>query len=92
MSDRNARRSLQGIVLSDKMDKSVTVQVERMMKHAKYGKYIRRHAKYIAHDEENTAKPGDIVEIVATRPLSKTKRWRLGRVVEAAEVIDGGAS
>ena len=78
---RNDRRTLQGTVISEKMDKSITVRVERTFKHPKYGKYVRSHKKYIAHDEKNEAHEGDEVEIAATRPLSKTKRWRLVRVV-----------
>lgn len=86
---RNSRRTLQGTVISDGMDKSITVRVERITRHPKYGKFVRRHKKYMAHDEENTAKVGDVVEIAATRPLSKSKRWRLSNVVRSAE---GGQS
>ncbi len=87
---RSTRRSLQGVVLTDTMDKTVSVRVERVFKHPKYNKYIRRHKKYLVHDEENTAKVGDTVEIAECRPLSKTKRWRLMNVVARA-VDDGGA-
>lgn len=80
---RNSRRTLQGIVTSDKMSKTITVRVERTYKHPKYGKYVRRHKHYHAHDENSAAEVGDFVELVATRPLSKTKRWRLGRVITA---------
>lgn len=79
---RNRRRATQGVVVSDKMDKSITVLVERMYKHPKYKKYLRRHTKYHAHDQNNEALMGDRVEIVSCRPLSKLKRWRLVKVVE----------
>lgn len=80
-AERNARRSLQGTVVSTKMDKTITVRVERRFKHPKYGKYVRSHKKFMAHDEENKALEGDFVEIAATRPMSKQKRWRLVRVI-----------
>jgi small subunit ribosomal protein S17 len=82
--ERNNRRSLRGTVLSDKMAKSVVVSIVRTFKHAKYGKYMQRSKKYHAHDEDGLAKVGDLVEIVATRPLSKTKRWRVVSVVQRA--------
>ena len=95
---RNTRRTLTGRVTSDRMDKSITVLVERTFPHPKYGKIVRRHEKYHAHDEENVARVDDRVEITATRPLSKSKRWRLTRVMVASsgaglegdEVQDGG--
>ena len=68
------------------MDKTVTVQVYRVVKHPKYKKYVRRTSVFKAHDEQNTAKTGDTVRIVETRALSKTKRWKLAEVVEAAKV------
>ncbi|QDU68830.1 30S ribosomal protein S17 [Engelhardtia mirabilis] len=80
---RNRRRLLQGVVTSDKMDKSITVLVERRFAHPKYGKFVRSHKKYHAHDELNEAHVGDTVEVAATRPLSKTKRWRLVRILES---------
>lgn len=80
---RNRRRVLFGVVSSTKMEKSITVSVERRFRHAKYGKFVRRNDKYLAHDEESTAKVGDKVEIMATRPISKRKRWRLLRVLES---------
>ena len=89
---RPKRRTIQGIVSSDRMDKSITITVERRFKHAKYGKYIRRHSKVHAHDEQNDAHVGDTVEIMECRPLSKTKRWRLVRVIERASMVEGGAS
>lgn len=78
---RNARRTLVGVVTSDKLAKTITVRVERAFRHARYGKIVRRHKSYHAHDEDGTAQVGDSVEIAATRPLSKLKRWRLVRVV-----------
>lgn len=82
-TERNRRRVLQGVVSSAKMDKTITVKVERRFAHPKYGKFVRSHKKYHAHDESSTAAVGDTVEIMGTRPLSKLKRWRLVRVVEA---------
>lgn len=82
-AERNRRRVLQGVVSSAKMDKTITVQVERRFAHSKYGKFVRTHKKYHAHDETSEASVGDVVEIVSTRPLSKLKRWRLVRIVEA---------
>ena len=81
------KRTLVGKVVSDKMDKTVTVLVERQMKHPLYGKYIVRSKKYHAHDETNQYKEGDMVEIQESRPLSKTKAWTVSRLVEAARVI-----
>ncbi len=69
------KRILQGVVVSDKMDKSVVVKVERRVMHPVYKKYIKRSAKYTAHDENNLCKVGDIVQIIESRPLSKTKTW-----------------
>ncbi len=79
-----AARSLTGRVVSDKMDKSVTVLVERRVKHPVIGKVIRRSNKYHAHDENNEYREGDLVEIQETRPVSKTKSWRVARLVERA--------
>ena len=81
---RNARRVLQGTVTSSKGIKTISVSVERTYKHPKYGKYVRKRKKYLAHDENDQAGVGDTVEIVSTRPLSKLKRWRLVRIVEKA--------
>ncbi|AVF38598.1 30S ribosomal protein S17 [Pandoraea apista] len=81
------KRTLVGKVISDKMDKTVTVLVERQMKHPLYGKYIVRSKKYHAHDEANQYKEGDTVEIQESRPLSKTKAWTVSRLVEAARII-----
>ena len=88
---RNSRRVLRGTVSSDKMDKTITVVVERLLQHPKYLKYMRRNKKYHAHDETNEAKQGDVVEIIECRPTSKNKRWRLASVVERAVLTDGGA-
>ncbi|MBK7643468.1 MAG: 30S ribosomal protein S17 [Planctomycetes bacterium] len=81
---RNKRRMLEGVVTSDKMVKTVTVLVTRTYQHPKYKKFVREQSKYHAHDENEEAKPGDRVEIMACRPLSKSKRWRLVRVVAKA--------
>ena len=75
--------TVSGTVVSDRMDKTIVVKTERRVKHPRYGKYIRRYTTYYAHDELNEAKVGDKVELAFTRPLSKTKRWRLLRVVTA---------
>ncbi len=72
-----------GEVVSDKMQKTITVQIYRLIRHKKYGKFMRRSSVFKAHDEKNVAKTGDIVRIVHTRPLSKTKRWALKEVVQA---------
>ena len=82
---RNLRRTITGVVTSDKMEKSITVAVERKIMHTKYGKYLKKTKKYHAHDEANDAKVGDKVKIMETRPLSKLKRWRLVNVVERAK-------
>ncbi|MGJ4727800.1 30S ribosomal protein S17 [Luteimonas sp. SDU101] len=78
------QNTVQGRVVSDKMDKTVTVLVERNVKHALYGKYIRRSTKLHAHDAENSAKEGDIVRLVEVAPISKTKNWRVVEIVARA--------
>ncbi|MCO8087418.1 30S ribosomal protein S17 [Acinetobacter indicus] len=83
MSDKTVR-TLTGKVVSDKMDKSIVVLIERQVQHPLYGKLIRRSTKLHAHDENNTAKIGDVVTIKESRPISKTKSWTLVEVVEAA--------
>ena len=83
MSDKTVR-TLTGKVVSDKMDKSIVVLIERQVQHPLYGKSIRRSTKLHAHDENNTAKTGDVVTIKESRPISKTKSWTLVEVVEAA--------
>ncbi len=80
-------RSVIGRVVSDKMDKTVTVLVERSVKHPLYGKVIRRSNKFHAHDENNECNQGDLVQIEETRPLSRTKTWRVTKVVEKAQVV-----
>ena len=85
MVDRQIRKTKTGIVSSDKMDKTVTVAVERKVKHPIYGKFVKKSTKFHAHDEENQCTPGDIVKIMETRPMSKTKRWRLVEVIEKAK-------
>jgi small subunit ribosomal protein S17 len=89
-TDPSARKSLQtltGRVVSDKMDKTVTVLVERRVTHKLYGKTVTRSAKYHAHDEANECKEGDLVEIQPTRKLSRTKAWQVSRVVEKARTV-----
>jgi small subunit ribosomal protein S17 len=79
---RNLRKTRIGVVSSNKMDKTVTVAVERKVKHPIYGKFVKKTTKFHAHDEKNECSIGDVVKIMETRPLSKTKRWRLVEVVE----------
>ena len=86
--DRSVRRSLEGTVTSNAMAKTITVEVERTYKHAKYGKFVRKAKKYHAHDESGEARRGDRVEIMACRPISKTKRWRLVRIIEKSRLVD----
>ncbi|MEJ5210105.1 MAG: 30S ribosomal protein S17 [Burkholderiales bacterium] len=81
------RRTLTGRVVSDKMDKTVTVLVERQVKHPMYGKVVRRSKKYHAHDENNEFHVGDLVEIQETAPIAKTKAWRVTRLIEKGRVI-----
>ncbi len=76
------RKTVNGVVTSNKMSKTITVKSEKLVKHPKYGKFVRRTTTYKAHDEENKASIGDTVEIAETRPLSKTKRWRLVGIVK----------
>jgi small subunit ribosomal protein S17 len=85
MSDRNYRKTRNGIVVSDKANKTVTVNVQRQVVHPKYGKIVRLNKKYKAHDETNECRIGDTVRIMETRPLSKTKRWRLVEVIARAK-------
>ena len=87
MSERNLRKTRVGIVSSDKMDKTVTVLVERKVKHPLYGKIIRRSTKIHAHDEQNQYGVGDIVVIAETRPLSKTKSWVVQELLEKARTV-----
>ena len=84
-NDRKRRKSRIGIVSSAKMEKTITVSVERKLKHPIYGKFLKSTTKFMAHDEQNTAGPGDTVRIMETRPMSKNKRWRLVEVIEKAK-------
>ncbi|MFC4263583.1 30S ribosomal protein S17 [Ferruginibacter yonginensis] len=79
---RNIRKTRTGVVSSNKMDKTITVNVERKVKHPLYGKFLKKTTKLHAHDEKNECSIGDTVKIMETRPLSKTKRWRLVEVIE----------
>lgn len=85
MEERNQRKERVGKVVSNKMTKSISVEVERKIKHGMYGKFMKRSKKYLAHDEENTASIGDIVRLMETRPLSKNKCWRLVEIIEKAK-------
>lgn len=84
-TERAKRRERTGRVVSDRMDKSITVAVDRQVKHPIYGKYITKTTKYMAHDENNDARVGDQVHIMSTRPLSKRKTWRLVEIIERAK-------
>ncbi len=83
--ERNLRKEKEGLVVSSKMNKSIVVLVERKIKHIKYGKFIRKSKKFMAHDEENACNIGDKVKIAETRPLSKNKCWRLVEIIERAK-------
>ena len=80
--ERNLRKERIGVVVSNKMEKSIVVLVERKVKHPKYGKFVKKSTKFMAHDEKNEASMGDTVRIMETRPLSKNKCWRLVEIVE----------
>lgn len=82
---RAQRRERTGKVVSNRMDKTITVAVDRQVKHPIYGKFITKTTKYLAHDEENSANEGDVVKIMSTRPLSKRKTWRLEKILERAK-------
>ncbi len=82
MLDRNLRKTRTGVVSSNKMDKTITVKVERKVKHPLYGKFIKKTTGFHAHDEKNECSIGDLVKIMETRPMSKLKRWRLVEVLE----------
>jgi small subunit ribosomal protein S17 len=83
--ERNLRKTITGTVVSNKMEKTITITVERKIQHTKYGKFLKKSKKYHAHDENNDAKVGDTVKIMETRPLSKSKRWRLVDILERAK-------
>jgi small subunit ribosomal protein S17 len=87
MSEQNKARSLKGQVVSDKMDKSITVLVERRVEHPIYRKYVRKSSKVLAHDEGNECRQGDVVIIEECRPLSKKKAWRLQEIIERAPQV-----
>ncbi|MBT3241541.1 MAG: 30S ribosomal protein S17 [Bacteroidetes bacterium] len=82
---RNLRKERVGVVISDKMDKSIIVAVKRKVKHPIYGKFVNKTTKFVAHDEENTCHEGDQVKIMESRPLSKRKNWRLIEIIERAK-------
>ncbi len=82
---RNLRKERTGVVTSNKMDKSIVVAVERKVKHEKYGKFIKKTTKFMAHDENNSTNIGDTVSIMETRPMSKSKNWRLVAILEKAK-------
>ncbi|RMG61108.1 MAG: 30S ribosomal protein S17 [Deltaproteobacteria bacterium] len=84
--ERGNRKTRVGVVVSDRMDKTVVVQVEQLVMHPLYKKYVRRRKKFKAHDEENQYQVGDMVEIIETRPLSKEKRWRVKRLISRPEI------
>lgn len=84
-TERNLRKEKIGQVVSNKMDKTVTISVERKEKHAIYGKFVRKTTKFTVHDEKNECGVGDTVKVMETRPLSKNKRWRLVEIIEKAK-------
>ncbi len=85
MEQRSNKVSIKGVVVSSKMDKTIVVRAERLVKHAVFHKYIKRYVKYKAHDEQNSCKVGDKVLIIESRPLSREKRWRMLEILEKAE-------
>jgi small subunit ribosomal protein S17 len=85
MTQRNIRKTRTGVVSSNKMDKTISVTVERKLRHPIYGKFVKKSKKFMAHDENNDCNIGDTVTIMETRPLSKLKRWRLVEVIERAK-------
>ncbi|KYO63922.1 30S ribosomal protein S17 [Thermovenabulum gondwanense] len=85
MESKNKRKVRIGVVVSDKMDKTIVVATEKLIRHPLYGKTIKRTKKFKAHDENNECRVGDIVKIMETRPLSKTKRWRLVEIIKRAQ-------
>ena len=85
MEERGRRKEIVGKVIKNKMDKSIVVTIERKVMHPKYGKFIKKTSKFVAHDENNECSVGDLVQLMETRPLSKLKRWRLIRIVEKAK-------
>ena len=85
MAEKNNKRTITGVVISDKMEKTIVVKAERLVKHPVFHKYVRRHVKYKAHDEQNQCKTGDRVVIIEARPMSKDKRWRMLEILEKAK-------
>jgi len=90
MADKEARKRKTGLVVSDAMDKSVSVQIERTVLDPRFKKYIRRRKKFMAHDERNECRKGDVVAIRECRPLSKRKRWRVTEIVKKASMVEQG--
>jgi len=82
---RNLRKERIGVVASNKMDKSIVVSIERRVKHPLYGKFVKKTSRFVAHDEKNSCNEGDTVRIMETRPLSKSKNWRLVEIIERAK-------
>tara|TARA_B100000767_G_scaffold260997_1_gene272144 strand:- start:370 stop:624 length:255 start_codon:yes stop_codon:yes gene_type:complete len=80
--ERNLRKERIGVVASNKMDKSIVVTIERKVKHGLYGKFVKKTSRFVAHDEQNTCNEGDTVKIMETRPISKSKNWRLVEIIE----------
>jgi small subunit ribosomal protein S17 len=85
MAVQGNKRTIKGVVISDKMDKTIVVKAERLVKHSVFHKYVRKHVKYKVHDEQNECKAGDTVIIIEARPLSKEKRWRMVEILERAK-------
>ncbi|HNY50426.1 MAG TPA: 30S ribosomal protein S17 [Smithella sp.] len=85
MAERGNKRTIKGVVISNKMDKTIVVRAERLVKHPVFHKYVRKHVKYKAHDEQNQSKVGDTVLIIESRPLSREKRWRMLEILEKAK-------
>jgi len=83
--ERNLRKERIGVVTSNKMEKSIVVSIERKVKHALYGKFLKQTSRFVVHDEENSCNQGDTVRIMETRPLSKNKNWRLAEIIERAK-------
>ena len=87
MSERRVRKRLIGIVVSDRMDKTVVVLVNRLTKHRTYKKFIRKRSKYMAHDPQNRCQVGDKVKIIESRPISKRKRWQVFDIIEKSKIV-----
>ena len=85
MAEQGNKRTIKGVVTSDKMDKTIVVRAERLVKHPIFQKYVRKHVKYKVHDEKNECKAGDTVLIIESRPMSRDKRWRMIEILERAK-------